>query len=202
MVSGALDLLEEMLDHPIELSPHQTAIVEEFLGGEIASPPTVPAVPTIYREKLPAERQAMTHRFQVGDQEAYLTVGLYEDGRPGELFLNCSKEGSTVRGLLDAIGILTSLSLQYHVPLDALVKKFRGSQFEPSGLTSNKAIPTASSILDYVFRWLQLKFSRTHQVQEEAHERRNGNHCPECGAPVIYQEGCQVCERGCGWTRC
>ena len=102
----------------------------------------------------------MTHKFRVGEQEGYITVGLYDDGHPGEIFVNISKEGSTIRGLMDSVAVLTSVALQYGVPLENLVAKFRGVHFEPNGLTSNPAIPTASSLVDYIFRWLELRFLR------------------------------------------
>jgi ribonucleoside-diphosphate reductase alpha chain len=94
----------------------------------------------------------------VGEQEGYVTVGLYEEGLPGEIFVNISKEGSTIRGLMDSVALLTSVALQYGVPLESLVTKFRGVHFEPAGLTSNRQIPVASSIVDYIFRWLELRF--------------------------------------------
>ncbi|MDE3095984.1 MAG: vitamin B12-dependent ribonucleotide reductase, partial [Chloroflexota bacterium] len=113
---------------------------------------------TPYRRHLPDERQSVTHKFRVGEQEGYVTVGLYAEGQPGEIFVNISKEGSTIRGLMDSVAVLTSVALQYGVPLENLVAKFRGVHFEPNGLTSNPAIPTASSIVDYIFRWLEVRF--------------------------------------------
>ena len=111
-----------------------------------------------YRRHLPDERRSLTHKFRVGEQEGYVTVGLYEEGQPGEIFVNISKEGSTIRGLMDSVALLTSVALQYGVPLESLVAKFRGVHFEPAGLTSNRQIPVASSIVDYIFRWLDLRF--------------------------------------------
>jgi ribonucleoside-diphosphate reductase alpha chain len=110
------------------------------------------------RRRLPDERQSVTHKFAVGEHEGYITVGLYEDGHPGEMFLTMSKEGSTISGLMDAFATMTSLALQYGVPLDALVKKFSHMRFEPQGFTSNKQIPMAKSLVDYIFRWMALKF--------------------------------------------
>ena len=103
---------------------------------------------------MPATRHSITHKFAVGEQEGYLTVGLFEDGRPGEVFLTMSKEGSTIGGLMDAIGILTSLALQYGVSIETLTRKLEYTRFEPSGWTHNENIRSASSIVDYVFRWL------------------------------------------------
>jgi len=106
------------------------------------------------RHKLNDEREAFTHKFSIGGHEGYLTIGLYEDGTPGEIFLKMAKEGSTVSGLMDTIATMTSIALQYGVPLKALVDKFSHTRFEPSGFTGNKQIPIAKSITDYVFRYL------------------------------------------------
>ena len=110
------------------------------------------------RRKLPAERQALTHRFEVGGHEGYITVGLYEDGTPGEIFVKMAKEGSTVSGLTDSFAIAVSFALQYGVPLDFLVNKFAHMRFEPQGFTRNPEIPIAKSIVDYIFRWLGSRF--------------------------------------------
>lgn len=110
------------------------------------------------RRRLPDERAAITHKFQVGGLEGYLTVGLYEDGRPGEIFLVVAKEGSTLSGVMDAFATSVSMALQYGVPLTALVKKFSYMRFDPSGFTGNKSIPMAHSIIDYIFRFLAQKF--------------------------------------------
>jgi ribonucleoside-diphosphate reductase alpha chain len=115
-------------------------------------------VPAPYRKKLPDERRSITHKFDVGGHEGYITVGLYDDGKPGEIFLRMSKEGSTVSGLMDSFATAISLTLQYGVPLEALVKKFTHMRFEPSGFTKNPEIPIAKSLVDYMFRWLGSKF--------------------------------------------
>jgi ribonucleoside-diphosphate reductase alpha chain len=120
-----------------------------------------PQVVEVYkpsRRKLPAERRAITHKFDVAGHEGYLTVGMYDDGSPGEIFLVMAKEGSTVSGLMDAFATAISLALQYGVPLPALVDKFSHMRFEPSGFTKNPDIPVAKSIMDYIFRWLGKKF--------------------------------------------
>jgi ribonucleoside-diphosphate reductase alpha chain len=122
----------------------------------IAPVPAGPALPN--RHRLPATRPSITHKFDVANHEGYLNVGLYEDGTPGELFITMSKEGSTVGGMMDAFATAISLCLQYGVPLEALVKKFTHQRFEPSGMTANRDIPFAKSIVDYVFRWLGLTF--------------------------------------------
>lgn len=110
------------------------------------------------RHRLPETRSAVTHKFDIAGHEGYLTVGLFENGQPGELFITMAKEGSTIGGLMDSIGALTSLALQYGVPLEALVKKFAHQRFEPSGFTKNPDIRNASSIIDYVFRWMGHQF--------------------------------------------
>ncbi len=110
------------------------------------------------RRRLPDERRALTHKFSIAGHEGYLTVGMYEDGQPGELFITMAKEGSTVSGLMDSFATAISLSLQYGVPLKVLADKFSHTRFEPSGFTNNRDLPIAKSITDYIFRWLALKF--------------------------------------------
>ncbi len=110
------------------------------------------------RHKLPDERKAVTHKFDIGGHEGYLTVGLYEDGTPGELFVTMAKEGSTISGLMDAFATQTSYALQFGVPLKFMVDKFSHMRFEPSGFTKNKEIPIAKSIVDYIFRWMASHF--------------------------------------------
>jgi ribonucleoside-diphosphate reductase alpha chain len=174
------------------------------------------------RRKLPDERQAITHKFRVGEQEGYMTVGLFDDGTPGEVFINVNKQGSTVSGLMDTVAMLTSYSLQYGVPLGELASKLKNSRFEPSGPTSNKQIPLATSIVDYVFRWLELKFdpsrasvqptlipaediaASTHaSVTPNKHSDAvtSGVGCPECGAVLYYAEGCLICHN-CFYNKC
>lgn len=116
------------------------------------------APPTPHRVRLPDERTALTHKFSVGGHEGYLTVGLYPNGQPGEMFIAMAKEGSVVSGLMDSFATACSIMLQYGVPLDVLTSKFKHSRFEPSGFTTNPEIPIAKSIMDYIFRWLELKF--------------------------------------------
>ena len=110
------------------------------------------------RKRLSDTRPSLTHKFSVGGHEGYIHVGFYEDGTPGEVFLRMSKEGTAVSGLMDSVAVLTSIALQYGVPLESLVNKFSHVRFEPSGFTSNSDIPMAKSIIDYVFRWLGIKF--------------------------------------------
>src|SRR5205809_5440963 len=110
------------------------------------------------RHRMQDTRMSLTHRFEIAGHEGYITVGLYEDGQPGELFITMSKEGSTIGGLMDTVGTLTSIALQYGVPLESLVKKFAYQRFEPSGFTKNPDIRNATSITDYVFRYLGCQF--------------------------------------------
>jgi ribonucleoside-diphosphate reductase alpha chain len=110
------------------------------------------------RRRLPDERRSITHKFSIGGHEGYMTVGMYDDGTPGELFVTMAKEGSVVSGLMDNFATMISMSLQYGVPLKVLADKFSHTRFEPSGFTGNPEIPIAKSITDYIFRWLALKF--------------------------------------------
>jgi ribonucleoside-diphosphate reductase alpha chain len=121
-----------------------------------AEQPVVEAKPL--RRRLPDERQSLTHKFSIAGHEGYLTVGIYEDGTPGEIFVRMAKAGSVVSGLMDSFALATSMSLQYGVPLQVLVDKYAHSRFEPSGFTTNPDIPIAKSIMDYIFRWLGMKF--------------------------------------------
>jgi len=116
------------------------------------------ASPRPPRERLPDTRQSITHKFNVGGHEGYINVGLYPDGRPGELFITMAKEGSTVGGLMDCFGTAVSMSLQYGVPLEVLVNKFSHTRFEPMGHTTNPDIRIAKSVVDYIFRWLGITF--------------------------------------------
>ena len=110
------------------------------------------------RRRLTQTRKAIIHKFNIGETRAYLIVGLYEDGTPGEIFVNVDKLGSTISGLVDSFAILMSFALQYGLPLKELVAKFKHVRFEPAGFTGNKDIPMASSIIDYIFTWLEKEF--------------------------------------------
>jgi ribonucleoside-diphosphate reductase alpha chain len=120
--------------------------------------PSAEALANLQRRRLPDERSAITHKFSIGGHEGYMTVGMYADGTPGELFVTMAKEGSVVSGLMDSFATSISMALQYGVPLKVLVDKFSHTRFEPSGFTGNPDIPIAKSITDYIFRWLSLKF--------------------------------------------
>lgn len=115
------------------------------------------------RRRLPDERRALTHHFTIGCHEGYLTVGLHEDGSVGEMFIKMSKEGSTVSGLMDSFATAVSLALQHGVPLAVLCEKFSYTRFEPSGWTGNPEIGHASSIMDYLFRYLRIRFLSAEQ---------------------------------------
>ncbi|MBP9838315.1 MAG: vitamin B12-dependent ribonucleotide reductase [Proteobacteria bacterium] len=127
-------------------------------SGDVAAALTAGIDPTIKRRRLSDERHAITHKFNIAGHEGYITVGLYDDGSPGEIFIVMAKEGSTLSGVMDAFATSISLALQYGVPLTALIQKFSHMRFEPSGFTNNKQIPYAKSFLDYIFRWLAAKF--------------------------------------------
>ena len=126
------------------------------------------------RRRLPDTRNSITHKFNVGGHEGYITVGLFEDSTPGELFITMAKEGSTIGGLMDVIGTQTSMALQYGVPLLDLVNKFSHARFEPSGWTPNADIPHAKSIVDYIFRWLGIQF--VEGFREKNAPQREGGH--------------------------
>ncbi len=135
------------------------------------------------RRRLSDTRPAITHKFDVAGHEGYLTVGLFEDGHPGELFITMAKEGSTIGGLMDGLGTLTSLALQYGVPLEALVRKFAHQRFEPSGFTKNPDIRNASSITDYVFRWMAVQFIPGYREANSPNRNQ-----PELAMPGLQDE--------------
>ncbi len=180
------------------------------------------------RRKLPDERQALTHKFSINGNKGYLTVGLFEDGMPGELFIVMAKEGSTISGLMDSFATAISIALQYGVPLQTLINKFTHTRFEPSGFTNNPEIPMAKSIMDYIFRWMASKFlSRARQeaagvVLREptaeatlevetatnggsAHDKvtflyqQDAPSCHDCGAIMVRNGSCYKCIE-CGST--
>ncbi len=147
-------------------------------GKGKAGAPVGPRGPA--RERLPDERRALTHHFSVGGHDGYVTVGLYPDGRPGEIFFRVTKEGSTVNGLMDSLGISMSMALQHGVPLKDLVRKLAHLRFEPAGATNNPKVRFAKSIPDYVARWLALEFlsedeRRAIGLEGPAEANGNGN---------------------------
>ena len=174
--------------------------------------------PPAVRRRLPDERHSLTHHFSVGGQEGYVTVGLYEDGLPGELFIRMAKEGSTVSGLMDSCATAVSLALQYGVPLQILCDKFSHTRFEPSGWSGNPKIGYAKSIMDYLFRWLELRFLKGDQgllfalpklAQREVTsvveglgqvvELGDAPSCQFCGSLMVRNGSCYRCMT-CGST--
>ena len=143
----------------IEKSEESSMNPSKEAGNGSAEPPGTRAV----RRRLPDERHSLTHHFSVGGQEGYVTVGLYEDGLPGEMFIRMAKEGSTVSGLMDSFATAVSLALQYGVPLQVLCDKFSHTRFEPSGWSGNPKIGYAKSLMDYLFRWIELRFLKGEQ---------------------------------------
>ncbi|HSW38141.1 MAG TPA: vitamin B12-dependent ribonucleotide reductase, partial [Acidobacteriota bacterium] len=136
------------------------------------------------RRKLPSERKALTHKFSIAGHEGYITVGMYDDGQPGEIFLVMAKEGSAISGLMDSFATAISLALQYGVPLKVLIDKFSHVRFEPSGFTGNQEIPFAKSIVDYIFRWLASKFLPAgEQFHAGVHVGENGSPRQEVHSP-------------------
>jgi ribonucleoside-diphosphate reductase alpha chain len=154
------------------------------------------------RERLPDTRRSITHKFSVSGHEGYITVGLYEDGRPGELFITMAKEGSTIGGLMDCFGTAVSMSLQYGVPLEVYVNKFSHTRFEPWGYTKNPDIPIAKSIVDYIFRWLGMTFlpgyreATSAQVAAEAAQQGSGEAESGQAKPAARMAGGQAVAPG------
>jgi ribonucleoside-diphosphate reductase alpha chain len=141
--------------------PLSTSRSEDAARDKKASQPAAeaaPSEPKPVRRHLPDERRSLTHKFDIQGHEGYVTVGLYDDGTPGEIFVTMAKEGSTISGLMDAFAVQTSMALQYGVPLRKMVNKFSHVRFEPSGFTKNPEIPIAKSLIDYIFRWLASRF--------------------------------------------
>ena len=138
--------------------PLNTSKDKAPLGVDALAQAAAQLVTQPVRRKLPDERKAITHKFDIAGHEGYITVGVYDDGQPGEIFLVMAKEGSTISGFADAFAQAISYALQYGVPLQALVDKFSHVRFEPSGMTRNPEIRFAKSIVDYIFRWMASKF--------------------------------------------
>ncbi len=158
------------------------------------------------RKRMPSERTSCTHKFEIGSHSGYITVGFYEDGTPGELFLRMASHGSMVSGLLDAFATSCSIMLQYGVPLKVVVDKFKPMQFTPAGITTHPEIPIANSIINYVFRWLELKFlqkddevtaSMPSILPEPGIEDLNADCCADCGNPMTRHGTCLQCHN-CG----
>jgi ribonucleoside-diphosphate reductase alpha chain len=178
------------LSQPLNTKKKEVSDVTEAAPAE---PKYTPAGPIMavqlgaIRRRLPAERQAINHKFEIGGHEGYVNVGLYPDGTPGEIFLTMSKEGSTISGLMDAFATSISLGLQYGVPLATLIEKFRHTRFEPSGFTGHSEIHSASSLIDYIFHWLDLRFGAGAVPPGDAHLSRDYVSLLYHGAPVAYR---------------
>jgi ribonucleoside-diphosphate reductase alpha chain len=164
------------------------------------------------RRRMPDERRALTHHFFVGGQDGYLIVGFYADGQPGELFIRMAKEGSTVSGLMDAFATSVSLALQYGVPLSVLIGKFSHMRFEPSGWSGNPEIGFATSLVDYIFRWLSHRFlerkspdsavlhsAELSQAVNATPQVADGPVCQNCGGLMTRSGSCHTCMT-CGST--
>jgi ribonucleoside-diphosphate reductase alpha chain len=161
----------------------------------------------IQRRKLPNERPSITHKFMISGHEGCITVGMYPDGNPGEIFIRMAKMGSTVSGLMSSLALAVSMSLQYGVPLEVLVEKYINSSFEPSGFTSNNDITFAKSFVDYVFRWLSIKFLKTDinkikNISKESFKKiasDDSSICTKCGSLMTRSGNCHTCIN-CGAT--
>src|SRR5215472_2532409 len=156
--------------------------------------------PRAIRHRLPDERRSTTHRFNVAGHKGYITVGMYPNGEPGELFIVMAKEGSTVSGLVSSFAQVVSVALQYGVPLEVLCEKFVHTRFEPGGFTGNPEIPLATSIMDYIFQWLKLRFSGKRTLPASTHALAPSL-APTATSPVI-EEAVESCDaplcRHCG----
>jgi ribonucleoside-diphosphate reductase alpha chain len=173
--------------------------------------------PPANRHRLPDERSAITHHFSIAGHEGYLTVGLYPNGKPGEIFIRMAKAGSTIAGLMECFGTVVSVALQHGVPLQVLVGKLSHTRFEPSGWTGNEQLGYAKSIMDYLFRWLEVRFLSGTQlplfvttaatsaspgdlaVLEDAYEVGDVPLCSTCGALMVRNGSCYKCVN-CGGT--
>lgn len=151
-------------ESPLDTTMAQ-ANVEETKPSAAGAPDEQDWFARAQRRKLPDERKSITHKFSVGGQEGYVIVGMYPEGAPGEIFVKMAKEGSTLSGFMDGLALSVSVGLQYGVPLKALVGKLTNTRFEPSGFTENPKIPQASSVLDYIARWLDGKFLSLEYLQ-------------------------------------
>ncbi len=206
-------------DNSKRVQPMSASAKQESKQEKGAPQPAEKIVYRPVRRKLLDERQSITHKFSIGGHEGYITVGMYEDGSPGELFITMAKEGSTISGLMDAFATAVSFSLQYGVPLKFLVDKFSHLRFEPSGWTGNPQVPYAKSIMDYIFRWLGVKFLGPEYGVTEAGESASlrptepdpqqalpfeavtpdAPLCSECGSIMTRNGSCYKCGN-CGGT--
>jgi ribonucleoside-diphosphate reductase alpha chain len=190
-------------------STQPLATVDQSAGAEVTTRARGSGPPTSARVKLAVERSSITHRFSVGSHKGYVTVGMYDDGSPGEIFVRMAKEGSTVAGLMDSFATAVSLALQHGTPLVDLIDKFKGSRFEPAGFTDHNEIKIATSIVDYLFRWLEIKFTTSAQAQRtvdldvtlqgSAAAKSHAPTCRGCGTLMERSGTCHRCPT-CGET--
>jgi len=189
----------------------------EFFHQEDLSGP-----PAANRHRLPDERASITHHFSIAGQEGYVTVGFYPNGRPGEIFIRMAKEGSTIAGLMECFGTVVSVSLQHGAPLKVLCDRLSHTRFEPSGWTGNEELGYAKSIMDYLFRWMELRFLSGKQLPLSAQPMTVGDRqsseeanitqyhpdscevgdaplCVTCGSLMVRNGGCHKC-KNCGGT--
>ena len=199
----------------------ETALKETLRQEDLSGPPAA------NRHRLPDERVGITHHFSIAGHEGYLTIGLYPNGQPGEIFVRMAKEGSTIAGLMECFGTVVSVSLQHGVPLKVLCDKLSHTRFEPSGWTGNEELGYAKSIMDYLFRWMELRFLSGKQLPlftqqmavVEQHGREDANHatastsqylqdsyqvgdaplCVTCGSLMVRNGSCHKCAN-CGGT--
>jgi ribonucleoside-diphosphate reductase alpha chain len=196
-------------------------------NSETAQQEDLSGPPAANRHRLPDERAGITHHFSIAGHEGYLTVGLYPNGQPGEIFIRMAKEGSTIAGLMECFGTVVSVSLQHGVPLKVLCDKLSHTRFEPSGWTGNEELGYAKSIMDYLFRWMELRFLSGKQLllftQQMAVVERRGSAeanqvpvgvpqflpnsdevgdaplCVTCGSLMVRNGSCHKCTN-CGGT--
>jgi len=195
-------------------------------SAQAPTPTSIPAqAPSVQRRRLPSERISVTHKFSISGYEGYVTIGQYEDGTPGEMFIRMAKAGSVISGLMDGFALSISMALQYGVPLEVLCEKYTHTRFEPSGFTTNNDIPMTTSILDYIFRWIAMRYLPGSGEEDQMPEvpapvrqrltdigylgksragQMDGPACPRCGAIMNRRTGtCYTCDAcgtsgGCG----
>lgn len=160
------------------------------------------------RNRLPETRDSITHKFSIGGHEGYITAGMYPDGSLGEIFITIAKEGSTISGLMDAVATMASIALQHGVPPEAIIDKMKFTRFEPAGFTGNPDIPSATSVIDYIARWLGIKFLHRESdvsisYSEPPRTSESAPPCKICGSVTQRAGACYVCptcgeSSGCG----
>jgi ribonucleoside-diphosphate reductase alpha chain len=205
------------MSQPVNAAPARESPQQEDLSGP----------PAANRHRLPDERVGLTHHFSIAGNEGYLTVGLYPNGQPGEIFIRMAKEGSTIAGLMECFGTVVSVSLQHGVPLKVLCDKLSHTRFEPSGWTGNEELGYAKSIMDYLFRWMELRFlsgkqlplfaqqmtvverpgsaeanrglASVSQYLHDSYEVGDAPLCVSCGSLMLRNGSCHKCAN-CGGT--